>query len=132
MEEQIQLVLTRVRDKVSRSSIYTAKILLETPTLRYYWKLQCWKVSYIATVTSMTDRDYKVERDRQRHRGINRDKSKGRPRLVGASLQLCNAWTASDLLTCPFGSSIYPSTHILKTSTISYLLITYTLSLCPK
>jgi hypothetical protein len=30
LEEQIQLVLTRVRDKVSRSSIYTAKILLET------------------------------------------------------------------------------------------------------
>ncbi len=40
LEEQIQLVLTRVRDKVSRSSIYTAKILLETPMLRYYWKLQ--------------------------------------------------------------------------------------------
>jgi hypothetical protein len=36
LEEQIQLVLTRVRDKVSRSSIYTAKILLETPMLRYY------------------------------------------------------------------------------------------------
>jgi hypothetical protein len=33
LEEQIQLVLTRVRDKVSRSSIYTAKILLETPML---------------------------------------------------------------------------------------------------
>jgi translation elongation factor P/translation initiation factor 5A len=33
LEEQIQLVLTRVRDKVSRSSIYTAKILLETPIL---------------------------------------------------------------------------------------------------
>jgi hypothetical protein len=41
-----------VRDKVSMSSIYTAKILvetpmlakilLETPMLRYYWKLQCW------------------------------------------------------------------------------------------
>jgi hypothetical protein len=42
LEEQIQLVLMRVRDKVSRSSIYTVKILLETPMLRYYWKLQCW------------------------------------------------------------------------------------------
>jgi hypothetical protein len=41
LEEQIQLVLTRVRNKVSRSSIYTAKILLKTPMLRYYWKLQC-------------------------------------------------------------------------------------------
>jgi len=40
LEEQIQPVLTRMRDKVSRSSIYTAKILLETPMLRYYWKLQ--------------------------------------------------------------------------------------------
>jgi hypothetical protein len=50
LEEQIQLVLTRVRDKVSRSSIYTAKILLETPMLRYYWKLQCWKVNYIAKI----------------------------------------------------------------------------------
>jgi hypothetical protein len=50
LEEQIQLVLTKVRNKVSRSSIYTAKILLETPMLRYYWKLQCWKVSYTAKI----------------------------------------------------------------------------------
>jgi hypothetical protein len=50
LEEQIQLVLTKVRDKVSRSSIYTAKILLEIPMLRYYWKLQCWKVNYTAKI----------------------------------------------------------------------------------
>jgi hypothetical protein len=50
LEEQIQLVLTRVKDKVSRSSIYTTKILLETPMLRYYWKFQCWKVSYIVKI----------------------------------------------------------------------------------
>jgi hypothetical protein len=36
LEEHIQLVLTRVRNKVSRSSIYTTKIPLETPMLRYY------------------------------------------------------------------------------------------------
>jgi hypothetical protein len=50
-------------------------------------------------------------------------------KIAGASLQLCNAWTPSDLLTYPFDSSTYPSTHIRKTSTISCLLITYTLSL---
>ncbi len=82
LEEQIQLMLTRMRDKVSRSSIYTAKILLETPMLEswhyhcyctitvivtsvtsnvgkliilliYYWKLQCWKVGTI-TATALS------------------------------------------------------------------------------
>jgi hypothetical protein len=38
LEEQIQLVLTRVRNKVSRSSIYTAKILLETPMLESWFR----------------------------------------------------------------------------------------------
>jgi hypothetical protein len=41
LEEQIQLMLTRVRDKVSRSSIYTAKILLETPMLES-WHYHCY------------------------------------------------------------------------------------------
>jgi hypothetical protein len=50
LEKQIQLVLTRARDKVLRSFIYTAKILLETPMLRYYWKVQCWKVNYTAKI----------------------------------------------------------------------------------
>ncbi len=31
--------------------------------------------------------------------------------FVGVSLQLCNVWTASDLLTYPFDSSTYPSAH---------------------
>jgi hypothetical protein len=31
--------------------------------------------------------------------------------FVGASLELYNAWTISDLLTCPFGSFTDPSTH---------------------
>jgi hypothetical protein len=39
LEEQVQLVLTRVRDKVSRSSIYTVKILLETPMLESWLHL---------------------------------------------------------------------------------------------
>jgi hypothetical protein len=52
--------------------------------------------------------------------------------FAGASLQFCNAWTASDLLTCPFNSSTYLYAHNPKTTTISCLLITYTLSLCPK
>jgi len=52
--------------------------------------------------------------------------------FAGASLQLFNAWITSDLLTCPFNSSTYPYAHTPKTSTISCLLITYTLSLCPK
>jgi hypothetical protein len=50
----------------------------------------------------------------------------------GASLQLYKAWTASDLLTCPFNFFTYPFAHTPKTYTISYLLIIYTLSLCPK
>jgi hypothetical protein len=39
LEEQIQLVLTRVRDKVLRSFIYIAKILLETPMLESWLHL---------------------------------------------------------------------------------------------
>ncbi len=51
--------------------------------------------------------------------------------FASVSLKLCNVWTAYDLMTYPFGSSTYPSTHTPKTSTVNYLLITYTLSLCP-
>jgi hypothetical protein len=53
-------------------------------------------------------------------------------KFVGASLQLYNAWTASDLLTYLFGYSKYLSAHTPNTSTISCLLMTYTLSLCLK
>ncbi len=52
--------------------------------------------------------------------------------FAGASLQLCNAWIASDLLTYHFGFSTYLFAHTPKTSTINCLLIRYTLSLCPK
>ncbi len=45
-------------------------------------------------------------------------------KFAGASLQLFNVWTINDLLTCPFDSSAYPSTHSPKTSTINCLLIT--------
>ncbi len=48
--------------------------------------------------------------------------------FASASLQLCNAWIASDLLTCPFSSSTHPSAHTPKTFTFICLLITYTLS----
>jgi len=52
--------------------------------------------------------------------------------FASASFQLCNGWTTNDLLTYPFGFSTHLSTHTPKTSIISCLLITYTLSLCPK
>ncbi len=54
LEEQIQLVLTRVRDKVSRSSIYTAKILLEIPMLRNYWNYHICHVRHILLLSRLS------------------------------------------------------------------------------
>jgi len=51
--------------------------------------------------------------------------------FAGVNLQLYNAWTLNDL-PYPFSFLTYPSAHTSKTSIISCLLITYTLSLCPK
>ncbi len=43
-----------------------------------------------------------------------------------------DAWTVSDLLTYPLRSSTYPFAHTPKTFIINCLLMTYSLSLCPK
>ncbi len=44
-------------------------------------------------------------------------------KFIGASLQVYNAWTASDLLTCPFGSSTYRSKNVYNQLFVDYIYL---------